>query len=625
MPTASATDTRPAPTRLGEPRALGALCEADAHALGPEARDLARLCAESVPVVDGWLVATAGEPDAGQLVRVAERCAGSGTDRLVELRPWFASPALAARCERAWPRTEPARGAADAALKARELCELLGAVRFRSAVGGPPDGVLVRVVGRPPEPAGTAASCDPRRGDPDLVVVWTPAAEPWQMDRKTMRLAREGSGPLDEDVVGRVADLADRAQLVLGRPVEIDWCLVEGRPQVVAVRSLRFSARFTPSRYRRLALVAADEGTVAPLAVDALDRALRQRDDPSDEARVRRAYARPYRRVEDSRTQRQHVGRSSSIARAAGRAARVTADIAAPVAAATQFERTLAGRLAPVDALSLPELDDAALIGTLRERMRLVVEAIALLDREREATLAVLPGLEAVVGTLPRECVEALAAPRNTRMRDRIVEKLSRLASRVVSDAGGLVGPAMLSSPVNRMWRETAQSLAGARVLGIDVRPEAIGANDTAMLAGLRAVLSRESERRETARQDAVRRLRATARALPFGMSREVMVASLCMLLARVADAKGRASDAVAATMLRLRAAALEAGRRLVDAAVLDAPEDTLYLDLEEIEQALEGEPGAYAARVRLRREDDARWAELDAPTHIDPTPSGAP
>ncbi len=41
------------------------------------------------------------------------------------------------------------------------------------------------------------------------------------------------------------------------------------------------------------------------------------------------------------------------------------------------------------------------------------------------------------------------------------------------------------------------------------------------------------------------------------------------------------------------------------------------YMDVEELEQALEGEPGAYAARVRLRREDDQRWARYEAPRRL--------
>jgi hypothetical protein len=71
--------------------------------------------------------------------------------------------------------------------------------------------------------------------------------------------------------------------------------------------------------------------------------------------------------------------------------------------------------------------------------------------------------------------------------------------------------------------------------------------------------------------------------------------------------------------MLRLRNAAREAGRRLADAGLVDEPDDALYLSLDEIDQGLAGEPGAYAARVRLRREDDARWAKWTAPRRIEP------
>ena len=71
--------------------------------------------------------------------------------------------------------------------------------------------------------------------------------------------------------------------------------------------------------------------------------------------------------------------------------------------------------------------------------------------------------------------------------------------------------------------------------------------------------------------------------------------------------------------MLRLREAAVEVGARLVDQAVLEEAEDALYLSLDELEEALRGEPGAYAARVRLRREDDLRWAAFDAPRRVGP------
>ena len=46
-------------------------------------------------------------------------------------------------------------------------------------------------------------------------------------------------------------------------------------------------------------------------------------------------------------------------------------------------------------------------------------------------------------------------------------------------------------------------------------------------------------------------------------------------------------------------------------------PADESTRELAELEDAVRGEPGAYAARVRLRREDDARWASFDAPRNL--------
>ena len=88
-------------------------------------------------------------------------------------------------------------------------------------------------------------------------------------------------------------------------------------------------------------------------------------------------------------------------------------------------------------------------------------------------------------------------------------------------------------------------------------------------------------------------------------------------LLGRLAKAKGAVAEALAVALLRLRAAALEAGRRLVNDALLDAPDAARYMPLDEIEQALEGELGAYAARVRLRREDDTRFRHFNPPRRV--------
>src|SRR5690606_8670752 len=98
-----------------------------------------------------------------------------------------------------------------------------------------------------------------------------------------------------------------------------------------------------------------------------------------------------------------------SLARSAARAGRVAADVAAPLAAARAFERSIAAKLAALDAVDLGALDDRKLLEELRDRHRLVIEAFALLDRGRIATIAVLAALETTVGPLPREVLPAVA------------------------------------------------------------------------------------------------------------------------------------------------------------------------------------------------------------------------
>ena len=76
-------------------------------------------------------------------------------------------------------------------------------------------------------------------------------------------------------------------------------------------------------------------------------------------------------------------------------------------------------------------------------------------------------------------------------------------------------------------------------------------------------------------------------------------------------------AEGLAAANLRLRDVAIEIGRRLVERGVLDEPDDVLYLFVPEVQEALSGDPGAYAARVRLRREEDARWRGFTPPTRL--------
>jgi hypothetical protein len=430
----------------------------------------------------------------------------------------------------------------------------------------------------------------------------------------------QGEGSLDHLAASKVADLADRAQLVLGRPTEITWCKSNGRFSVLGVEPLALRPSFTTVPFRIVVLVAPDEGTVAPMAIDALDKALRDDESPTDEATVRRIYARPYRRLEGRRHSSSAGAQSAplSVARASLRAARVAADVAAPLAACRRFEQSSVTRLAELDDVELRSLDDEAFMEELRARQSLVVEAFRLLDRGRMATVAVLTALEAAIGAIPRECYPALASPRPTRGRRKLHERLARLAKRIEAEHGDLPSPRRISPPLSRRWSELRAALSDVRPLGIDVVPLPYGDDDDRLFEAMRAGLAELDDASERARRNATRRLLATAREKSFGRTREGIVRSLTVLLSRVASAKGRVAEVLAAAMLRLRAGALEAGRRLEELGLVDEPEDALYLYLAEIGQGLAGEPGAYAARVRLRREDDERWRCYRAPRRID-------
>ncbi|MBC7173978.1 MAG: hypothetical protein H5U40_16170, partial [Polyangiaceae bacterium] len=196
-------------------------------------------------------------------------------------------------------RVEDVASEADGERVLADLADVLAAPELRAALGGTIVGLRVRVIECTSGSGGRAASADPLHGDPDELGVWSYAtgAAVWRIDRRSGRVIHPGEG-LDGALAERVADLADRAQLALGRPVEIEWCESRGRVAIAAVRSLSIHPTFTSGTWRRVALVAADEGTVAPLAIDALDRGLADEEQRSSGQTVRRIYARPYRRLD---------------------------------------------------------------------------------------------------------------------------------------------------------------------------------------------------------------------------------------------------------------------------------------------------------------------------------------
>ncbi len=466
------------------------------------------------------------------------------------------------------------------------------------------------------ERGGRAVSSDPSGGDPDEVQVLGPAGAPWRIDRRSTRVSEPGDG-LEVVLVERVADLVDRAQLVLGFPVEIEW--VESGDEIVItqVEPLRLERHHADGPFRRVALTAADEGVVAPLTIDALDQGLSaaEEEGPRVGQTVRRIYGRPYRR----RTQPSILGRlePTPLVQAAKACAVATRDVAPLLASALRFDKSSGDRFHKLATGELQALDDEALLQVLRQRQQFVAEAFLQLDYSREATRQALHALEATIGELPKSVYPALAAPRSVRARRKYFAKLRELADSF-ERAGVPIGTTEpLPSSLARQWREVARELTDVRPLGINVLPEPIGNSDRALRAALKMVGTESPDTVERRRKEARESVIRVARSRSLRRMREVLVRPLLTLLDRIATAKGRLSEGTARSLVLLRSAAVEAGRRLVDMAILDEPEDALYLWLAELEDAVRGEPGAYAARVRLRREDDARWASFDAPRNL--------
>jgi hypothetical protein len=567
-----------------------------ADVAGEEARDLARLLAARVPVARGRIVPLESRPEKLAAV-LHELLAGAGRVSIKVLAP---SAAERRSLEVAGPGVLRAGTDVDA------LAQAWTSLRGRD--------VALRVVPSDDEPCGGAASVDPQRGDPDILTVWAEghADAAWRIDRRSTRVEVPGES-LGVILAERVADVVDRVQLELGAPVQIDWVLQDGRPRVLGVRPLTTEPTFLEGRWRRVALVAADEGTVAPLAVDTLDRALRE--EGEDEVAVRRIYARPYRRREPLLA-RLGEGTRGDLSRATAEAARATATVAPFLGDAFRFERAAADRLAVFDAEALTELSDDALLASLRERQRYVAEGLRALDRGRSATRTVLAAFEVVVGPLRREQHAALAALRMTRARRRFHDKLAALA-KDVEDAHGAAPTSEWSPTLKRRFDELRASLGDLRPLGVDVSPVPYARDEETLH---RAMLTRPRPgpaARERAREEALERLTDEVSRGLGGAVRGAIVRGLGLLALRVARAKGGAAETVSAGLLRLRRAASEIGARLVRGAMLDEPDDALYLSVAELEDAMRGEPGAYAARVRLRREDDQRWRSFVAPRRV--------
>lgn len=480
------------------------------------------------------------------------------------------------------------------------------------------------------EPGGVAASVDPAAGDPQLLAVYLGDSDQdaWRVDRRTMRLnhvpepARNGADfrALEDHVVGG-ADLADRVQLELGRPLLVRWSVLEGRPAVCDLRPLSPAFRFTNASYRRTAPLTADPGTLATLSVDAVERALSFERERAEEPRVRRLFGQAYRRIDDRHTPWSTYPstrpQKSRVLRLGRKAAHLTRDVTLALADARRFERALGPALMARDAEVLASLDTEDLLDSIRARAGHVIDALVLLERSRLATLSLLPALRLMLGDVPRDTFRALAALERTPPRRELDARLVALAQRCIEEQGRVAPPRDRHGVLRREWDRLRTSLARTRVLGMDVRPAPLDSDDAHLTQGLQEALAEQRLGREQARTNAQRQLRVLARSSPLSAASAPAVETIIALLRRLAQAKGAVAEGLSGALLRLRDGALEAGQRLRTDGIIDVAPDAFYLALDELEDALRGELGAYAARIRLRREDERRWRCYEPPHRI--------
>ena len=604
---------------MAEARPLLDLPPSDLEWLGSEALDLHALARGGLPVVNALVLPLGGEAAISRLRSAIEQGFALGYPAL-RLRILTASSGAAERLRArlgVYPDLHP-EGPWQAQVE--ELERSITDPDLQSVLGSFLRGLALRIAPCDRGQGGRAASTDPVQGHPEELRVWSyeGAGATWRVERRTLRALSFGGGGLDEAQVMQIADLADRAQLQLGRPVEIEWCYRRGAPAILAIQPLVLRPSFSTQAWRRVVLMDDDQGTIAPMSVEILDGALQAEIAYEGEhALVRRIYGRAYRRVEGVSSRVTAAARMATFLRAAARTARVARDLTAPLAAARDFRSHLETGLADLDLVCLDDAPNDRLIDVLRDSRSWAVEAGRLIERARRATGTLLASLENIVGRIHREELRVLAAPRAGRLRMRGQKALLALAQLIEEERGEIEGRAALSPELQARWDEVEQSLRSLPSLGIDIARAPWGEDHETLLRVLRSVHDNDPFVRERARRATARRLLGLARQRPLGRGRQATVAFVLLLLLRLAKTKGELAEGLAEALLRLRRSALECGRRLVDRGVLDAAEDALYLTTVELEDALSAQPGAYAARVRLRREDDARWANFYAPERI--------
>ncbi len=575
---------------------------------------LAELRRAGVPLADGWVVEGSHAEARKALAEAARLLLQRGG--AVRIRALAAGEVARRRLGR---RIGLGLEARDEVSLQHALYRLEEALRDEEGAQG-----LVAVLYDPGE-AGVASSIEPSQGDPDIVTVeheGETRSMAWRFDRRSMRPVQQGER-LPAELAEMLADAADRAQLTLGRPVRLAWVRWEGRVGVYGVGACSPEPRFGDGRWRRVTLVSADDEPVAPLTVDLLDRALSPSGTPA-EPWVRRIYARPYRRLPDpllGATVPDPLAAPHRPLATLRNVTGVTTETMAPLLWARRYFRTVREACIRFDEEVLGTLETSLLLHALRRRAALVVEGFERLDRARTASAGALKALQGIVGALPESTLRALAAPRLGPRRRLLWRRMRRMALHLARGRDHLPTLEELAPEDRRRLQALRMKARRLRPIGLDVRPLPYGHDEKTFLMALEVFLRRDPARIEQRRAAAVRRVLARARAQRLAALRESSARTLLAVAERVARAKGIVAEATAASLLRLRAATVEAGRRLHEEAILDVSEDALYLHLQEIEEGLRGEPGAYAARVRLRREEDLRWRRFFPPRWIEPRP----